>query len=183
MQIARNSDKNSKKTRKHAVKLSPNPSPRWKWILDPSGITEGRWIDPTGSTPRSNGQDVKPVVQDWTKPVQSAYKRSWGPVHFIFPFVSLSSLRFLSFSLLLTLTLTAPFMAFTHQTWFLAHKLWINTQFNTEWTWITSILRSFWRKWFEPFDFDIFWRKRVRNVSIYKFFEEECSKRFDLQVF
>jgi hypothetical protein len=64
VQIARDSDKNSKKTRKHAVRLGPNPSPREEQILDPSGITEGRWIDPTGSTLRSNGQDAKPVVQD-----------------------------------------------------------------------------------------------------------------------
>ena len=28
-----------------------------------------------------------------------------------------------------------------------------------------------------------FWRERVRNVSIYKFFEERCSKRFDLRVY
>ena len=28
-----------------------------------------------------------------------------------------------------------------------------------------------------------FWRERVRNVSIYVFFEEKCSKRFDLRVF
>jgi hypothetical protein len=64
VQIARSSDKNSKKQGKFAGKPSPNPSPRRKWILDPSGIKEGRWIDPTGSTPRSNGQDVKPVNQD-----------------------------------------------------------------------------------------------------------------------
>ena len=64
VQIARSGDKNSKKQGKFAGTLSPNPSPRRKWILDLSGINEGRWIDPTGSTPRSNGQDIKLVNQN-----------------------------------------------------------------------------------------------------------------------
>jgi hypothetical protein len=64
VQIARNNDKNSKEQGKHAGKLSSNPSPRKEWILDPSGHTEGRWIDPTGSNLRSDGQGVKPANQD-----------------------------------------------------------------------------------------------------------------------
>jgi hypothetical protein len=152
------------------------------WILRESQKAVGliQLDQPLDLTARTQSQ----WSNDWTKPVQSAYKRSWRPVHLIFPFVSLSSLRVLSFSLLLTLTLAAPFMAFTHQTWFWIMNYESTHKSNIEWMRNTSILLFFWRKLFEPFDFDFFREQEfetfrstrslktsVQNVSIYMFLQ------------